>query len=236
MLHTQILTGQCILPGCESMREELNDAAREGIFAERGHLLYPELSDDAKEKAREWFFSGWPEHGWWDYCYDTIKEIGLKLGINVYDIHFSLDRESCLTFSGSYAYKPGWRDVVRKEWGKDVFSLRRGDKRYGDIVELFQTFSKQERSIQQKRFYAVEARISSFRSGVSCDVSMADYGNNNTDVTADLDDDVSELIDTFCGWALDSLRAEYAWITSTEYAEDAIIANEYGFSIEGERV
>jgi len=47
---------------------------------------YSELSEDAQEKAREWFREGGVDYEWWDSVYDDAENIGLKI------TSFDLDR------------------------------------------------------------------------------------------------------------------------------------------------
>jgi hypothetical protein len=47
---------------------------------------FDELSDIAKERAREWYREGALDYKWWDYIYDDAATIGLKL------TSFDLDR------------------------------------------------------------------------------------------------------------------------------------------------
>jgi len=47
---------------------------------------FDELSDSAKEKARDWYRQGALDYDWWDSTYDDAERIGLKL------TSFDLDR------------------------------------------------------------------------------------------------------------------------------------------------
>lgn len=40
---------------------------------------YEELSDEAKEKAREWFARDYPDYEWWEGVYDYANTIGLTI-------------------------------------------------------------------------------------------------------------------------------------------------------------
>lgn len=40
---------------------------------------FEELTDKAKEKARDWYREGEPRYDWWDSIYDDAKTIGLKI-------------------------------------------------------------------------------------------------------------------------------------------------------------
>ena len=51
---------------------------------------FDELSDKAKERARNNYCEHWMDHEWWDCTYDMMKEEGEhKHGFNIKDIRFS---------------------------------------------------------------------------------------------------------------------------------------------------
>ena len=50
---------------------------------------FDELSDKAKEKARENYITNWMSDDWYTFTYDMMKEEGLKYGFNIKDIRFS---------------------------------------------------------------------------------------------------------------------------------------------------
>jgi hypothetical protein len=49
---------------------------------------YDELSDSAKEKARNWYLEGM-DYEWWEGVYESVKEDGYELGFCIDDIRFS---------------------------------------------------------------------------------------------------------------------------------------------------
>lgn len=46
---------------------------------------YDELSDEAKEKAREWYIQGAYDYDWYDFIYDEAKNLGFE--IESFDIY-----------------------------------------------------------------------------------------------------------------------------------------------------
>jgi len=77
---------------------------------------YSELSEPAKEKAREHFCASWMNHNWWDFTCDHMKEEGHhKHGFYINDIRFS----------GFWSQGDGasWSGVVKlKEWVEHTFN------------------------------------------------------------------------------------------------------------------
>ena len=48
-------------------------------------FTFDELSDEAKEKAREWYRDGALDYDWWESTYEDAANIGLK--ITAFDLH-----------------------------------------------------------------------------------------------------------------------------------------------------
>lgn len=44
---------------------------------------YEELSDRAKEKAREWYTRDYPDSDWWDSCYEVFTEVCEIIGVEL---------------------------------------------------------------------------------------------------------------------------------------------------------
>src|SRR5205809_4336111 len=44
---------------------------------------FDELSEDAKEKARDWFREGNLDNDWWDYIYEDADRVAAILGIEI---------------------------------------------------------------------------------------------------------------------------------------------------------
>ena len=58
---------------------------------------FDELSDKAKEKAREWYRSGALEYEWWESTYEDAAQVGLK--ITGFDLGCTQSIEGELTMS-----------------------------------------------------------------------------------------------------------------------------------------
>jgi hypothetical protein len=58
-------------------------------IAEQTRFKYEELSDEAKEKVKQWWYEDGAEHEWWDCVYEDAKEQGKELGFDIGRINFS---------------------------------------------------------------------------------------------------------------------------------------------------
>jgi len=61
----------------------------------RTYYKFSELSDEAKESARDWWREGALDYGWWECTYEDAEEIGLK--ITGFDTGRSCDIEGHFT-------------------------------------------------------------------------------------------------------------------------------------------
>lgn len=123
-------------------------------------------------------------------------------------------------FEGRYEYKRGALKAVKDYAGQDE-KLHR-------IVEALQ-------EIQKKNFYQLTAKcIHSghyYNSGcMSMDVERSD----GKEMTADAEDGVKEFLRDFADWIYKQLENEYDYRTSEEACREAIEANDYEFTEEGE--
>src|SRR6476619_4611231 len=100
------------------------------------HTLYKfdELSDAAKERAREWFREGALDYDWWDFIYEDAARMANILGIDLnqkpvklmgggtrYDPFIWLSgfysQSDGACFEGRYSYAKGAAKAIRKETG-----------------------------------------------------------------------------------------------------------------------
>lgn len=195
---------------------------------------FEELSEQAKEKAREWYRSGAFDYDWFDFVYEdaaTIAEmfgldictqrVQLKDGSHRYDpsIFFSgfWSQGDGACFAGSYQYKKGALKAVRQH--------APNDKRLHEIVSTLQ-------QLQRVNFYQVTCKTKHYghyyHSGcMSVECERAD----GRDVINEYDFRV--CMRDFADWIYNQLEKEYEWLNSDEQVDESIITNEYEFDEEG---
>ncbi len=91
---------------------------------------FDELSERAKEKARDWYREGALDYEWWDSVYEDAKAIGLKIK------GFNLGRGSKV--DGQFTKSAD--DVARlilKEHGEDTETYKDAEAFLADIDEKF---------------------------------------------------------------------------------------------------
>lgn len=182
---------------------------------------YAELSDRAKDRAREWWFSG-PFGVDLSYSLEPIAAAAHLLGFHTEEkeFHYSIgDRGDYFAFTGTYSYRKGAVKAIRAKFGGD------DGKELSDIAKRLQ-------NLQRAHFYQCYGTVSATRSG-NTETSLDCDGYYNT-TRAD-DEDFRDIVHAFCEWARALLKQEYEYQTSEEYIADLMEANEYTFDEEGRR-
>jgi hypothetical protein len=186
---------------------------------------FQELSDDAKEKARDWFRSIQSEDSFYAECVmDDAKEIGKCLGIDIENIYFSgfSSQGDGACFEGVYKYRAGWREALNQ--------CRPNNKELFKIGETLQ-------AIQKRHFYKLRAKCLHrgpyYHSGcMTVEVEHLD------DIYRDIQGSESDIIDTlreFADWIYKILEDDYYFYMSNEQIDESIEINGYTFTESGAR-
>lgn len=194
---------------------------------------FDELSDAAKEKAREWYRQHAMDYEWWDGVYETAQTGGAMLGIDmnhkgknpcIWFSGFSSQGDGAY-FEGTYRYKKGWRAALLHEFGP-------GDT----LTELLRIGAALQRAQQPYLYQLVatcEHRGHYNHSGcMVVDVEHSEHRYRDIGVA---EDDVRDTLRDFADWIYKSLEAEYDWLNGDEQVDESIKANEYEFTEDGKR-
>lgn len=203
---------------------------------------FDELSDKAKERAREWWRGCENQDFHTEFAYEDFERMGNILGIEftqrqiklmgggvrheptIYYSGFCSQGDGAC-FEGSYSYAKGAEKKIKSETGDSEHELVR-------IAHELQV-------IQRRHFYRLEATVKhrghyyhEFCTEIDVD------GNNDrnclgNDTTCEA---VRELLRAFMKWMYRSLEREYEWRMADEQVDDAITGNEYEFNEDGRRV
>lgn len=198
---------------------------------------FDELTDEAKEKARDWYRSGALDYVWWDSVYENAANAADKLGITLRTklvklMNGGTRQEPCIWFSGfcsqgdgacfegDYCYRKNSVKELMAEWPKD---------------EKLHAIAKGLQDVQRRNFYKITAVVTHrdrycHEHSVDIDVTVDDR-----DYDKDTDDTVAECLRDFMRWIYESLEAEHDWRLSDECVDEDITANEYEFTEDGHR-
>ena len=210
---------------------------------------YEELSDKAKEKARDWFRQDYPDYDWWDLTYDDIAERAKELGIDLkqkpvqlmsgktrYDpeIYFSgfYRQGSGSSFAGTWRAQDMNLDKLKAECPTETELHSIGDT----LAEL----AKDDPGL----YAIISARDDNWISvevtdGEEISEQLEELEHKSTgydQLFQACDKRAFAVIDTmrdFNHWIYKRLESEYEWLIADEQVEESIIANEYEFTEEG---
>ena len=188
-------------------------------------FLFDELTDEAKEKAREWYREGALDYAWWDGVYNTAKTAGACMGIDVDNIYFSgfWSQGDGACFTGSYAYRKGWRKALKAEFG-------------GEVLAELTVIGEALQAVQKPTLYTLTAFVrhngnssNEYSTAIHVDADGIRGGR------AIGEDDLKDALRDFMRWIYRQLEAEHDWLTADEQVDESIRANEYTFTIAGKR-
>ena len=199
---------------------------------------FDELSDKAKQKARErWREGTCQDSSWYEGVYDDAVTCAKILGIAIASrsvplmngkthskptIWFSgfCSQGDGACFEGSYSYAKGCRKAIRKHAPKDTDLHRIAD----DLT-----------NIQKQHGYQLEATVKHsghyYHSGCT-DIEVYDRDDVDCDI-GDADDGIRNCLRSFMDWIYRQLEAEYEYQMSDEAIDESIKANEVEFYEDG---
>lgn len=199
---------------------------------------YSELSDSAKETARQWWIEAMDSSDW-EFTIDDFITIAGLMGIEVThtsqrtmgggmrpfpNVYFSLgySQSDYAAFEANYSYRKGSAKAVREHAPQDT---------------TLHGFAEKLQAAQSRCGYKATATISSNnRDGMDVEVSDAPYERDAFDKwTEDVEWPIREVMKGLASWLYDSLRAEYEYQTSEEQIAETMEANGYTFRENGKR-
>lgn len=194
---------------------------------EKTVYLFTELSDRAKESARDWWRSCENELSCFAECVlEDAVNIGDILGIdlntpNIFYSGFSSQGDGAC-FEGTYKYKKGALSTLVKNIG----ATSKGD------IELLR-ICKELQEVQKRYFYQLTATMTHsghyYHSG--CMRVSVDCGDDRE--TSKGEDEITQLMREFADYIYDQLEQSYDFTMSDENVDENITINGYEFSESG---
>lgn len=199
-----------------------------------------ELTDRAKETARDWFREVGFEHDWFAFVYDDFERVCAILGVTLETRAVRLvggdeRRKPCIWFSGfwsqgdgtcfegAYRYAKGASAQIRKYAPEDV--------ELHDIADALQT-------VQKRNLFQLRAAIDHrgrYYHEYTMAISVERDSPTGQDSTPDAEDAVIEAMRDLARWLYRRLEDEYEHLTCDAAIDEAIRANAYTFTEDGRR-
>lgn len=203
---------------------------------------FEELSDRAKEKARDWYRQHvFTDENDWDSVYEWAETAGALMGIDIrqkavktmgggtrYDpaIYFSgfSSQGDGASFDGYYSYAKGAAKALAKEFGDTSDASK-------ELIRIATALQE----VQRKNFYRLSATMTQHGRYYHSGCMSVDVVNSNGDNASDeIEGEVTLLMRDFADWIYKQLEKEHDYQMSAEAIDEAIIANAYEFNEDGE--
>lgn len=195
-------------------------------------MKFQELSDSDKQKAREAYTGeGYLDHDWWDSIYEDAVTVGKILGIEIAtrgkhdetDINFSgfWSQGDGASFAGSYRYAPDACAKIAEHAPENKELLR--------IAQQLTALQIARRVCGFEPFSATVTKSGRYsHSGtMSVEVNSEDENDEHNEVSADLEEAVTQLMRDFADWIYTQLEAENDWLYSDECVDQYLEEKEF---------
>lgn len=196
---------------------------------------YEELSDKAKERAREWFSRDYPDYDWWDFLYEDVDTIATSLGFDL-DVN---KKNPCIWFSGFCSQGDGacFEGIYRAENSNsqkfyEHVGKTESNRSIIDIAESFFLFAQSHPTFYGKlshrgRYYH------EFSVSYECYEEVETEEGIEDKMTVEIEEEFANLCRSFMKWIYNQLKKEHDYLTSDEQIEESIIINELEFTEDG---
>lgn len=200
---------------------------------------FNELSDTAKAKAREW----WRSHYEFDAecVIDDACDVAELMGLNI-----RCERKRRADGSASWGPSVYWSGFCSQGDGasfKGLYKYRKGSvaavRAYAPKDEELHRIAKALVAAQRQAFYQLGADIRQFGHychEMSMEIQVYKPKDEYCPVPVSAEGDIIEALRDFARWIYKQLEQEYEYQTADEQVDENIIANEYEFDEEGNRV
>lgn len=183
---------------------------------------FEELSNPAKENAREWYRQASAGDSFYAECtIEDAKEIASLMGIEIDKIYYSgfSSQGDGASYTGHYQYKKGALQAVKSYASQDT--------------ELHRIAAELQ-DIQRKSFYGLNCRIRqsgfyhhemTMHFDIDIEIDQQSYDG--------MEHDIAEALRDYARWIYKRLEESYEWENSDEIVSENIMANEYEFTEDG---
>ncbi|TAG49770.1 MAG: hypothetical protein EAZ30_02740 [Betaproteobacteria bacterium] len=206
---------------------------------------FSELSEKARERAAELLRNHTADHHWWDATYDDADNIATLLGITI-------DRASVLTKSGRR--ESGLPDIQFSGfWSQGdgasfvgSFSSKGGCdtaiRSYAPLDEKLLAIARSLDTLHTQLSNRLSATLTrrrdayhhySHENTVDINVMLTDSHGDERTASAEVEDELGNVLRSFMRWIYGQLESEYDHLTSDDYLAEYANENGYWFDDRG---
>jgi hypothetical protein len=198
---------------------------------------FDELSDKAKERARQWYREGAFDYAWWDATYEDAKTCFGFLGYDIDAIYFSgfSSQGDGACFEGTWRaadVKPGKLQEHAPQ-DKELHRIAR------EVERLAGMFADASLSVKQRGHYSHEGCTEfdvDLNDAIEAELEYdSDAWKARQPLLKDAHDRLIEVSRDAMKWIYRQLEKEYEYRNADEQIDEEIRMNEYEFTAEGKR-
>jgi hypothetical protein len=199
---------------------------------------FDELSESAKERAREWYRQGNCDDSFWSECtIDDAKEIGKYMGMDLDKVYFSgfWSQGDGACFEGTWRASDVKVDKL-KEYAPQDKELHRI---VNGLAELAKEYPDGYFKVKHRGHYS-HSGCTSFNTELPCEqeeeleYDSPEYKTIQVKLGED-EDALIELARDYMNWIYKTLEKEWDYQNADEQVDESIRANEYEFLKDGTR-
>lgn len=198
---------------------------------------FDELSDAAKETAREWFRTASADDEFWEATYADADSIAKLMGIEI-------DQKPVQTMGGTTRYEPaifftGFSSQGDGACFEGRYSYAKGGaakvRAHAPVDEKLHSIADGLQAVQKAHGYKLYAKVkqSGHYSHSGCTDIEVMKGDDYAPDAAEAE--VKRLLRAFMDWIYRQLETEYEYQNEDEQVDENIRANEYEFEADGRR-
>lgn len=212
---------------------------------------FEELSDKAKDRARDWYREGALDYDWWDGVYESADQAAKYLGIDLRQKPVKLmgggtRYDPSIWFNGFYsqgsgsAYDAIWRaehvkgEELKKDFATDVELHRLAD----EFTRIATANAEMTANIKSDRDTSINVTV---EHGETADerINALEYQSPEWHAQNAQDGALAEALEEalkdFNCWIYKSLESEYEYLNADAQVDESIRCNEYEFTEDGTR-
>ena len=201
---------------------------------------FDELSDSAKETAREWYRSCMDGDDFGsDFIIEDACNIGNLIGIDMRQTRRAIQYQGEKPLGAPiYEYHPSvsW-DLYHGAWLTSKYQYKKGSckaiREYAPMDTELHEIADGLYKLQKANWYGIWAHTGESHRGKAMYVEVDYDPPNYQTLDRKTIDTVVYWIECFAGWIYSRIEAEYEYQNSDEQVDESIRANEYEFNQNG---
>jgi len=217
---------------------------------EKTEFKFSELSNEAKEKARQDYISSdYPGYDWWDGVYEDAVRMGALMGINISTTHNASSRKGHpgyktidISFSGFWSQGDGASFEGNYDFVPDAVAKVKSETNDDELIRIASSLSTLQltrRLLGLEPFTATISTSGRYSHSNTMDVELHGWDDDSEDdysALADEESEVTQLMRDFADWIYKSLETEYDYLTSNEYVDERLEDDETLFDEDGSEI